>query len=200
LRVPRRPVRTASDAPVPVEQPLEFLKVAGFSVAAAVGYGIVHDQVTAHLCVEYFSVAHPPVFGTDDPFVLALGWGVLATWWVGLPLGIVLGLVARAGRPPRLAFATLRRPILTLLLAMGACALVAGLAGAALAANGTIDPARAYVPAIAPEKRVAFAADACAHLASYASALAGGVVVIGWAAARRRRDGLRSGPARAVRG
>jgi hypothetical protein len=29
-------------------------------------YGIVHDQVTARVCVEYFTVGHPPVFQTNS--------------------------------------------------------------------------------------------------------------------------------------
>ena len=66
---------------------MEFAKIVLLSVLAAVGYGIAHDSVTAHVCVEYFSVAHPPIFGgTHSPILLALGWGVIATWWVGLPL------------------------------------------------------------------------------------------------------------------
>ena len=64
-------------------------------------YGVAHDLVTAHLSVEYFTVAHPPI-GTDDPFLLALVWGVLATWWVGVLLGVPLAAAARLGRasPP----------------------------------------------------------------------------------------------------
>lgn len=57
----------------------EGAKIVFFCVLAAVVYGLLHDQVTAHLCVEYFSVAHPPVFHTGSPFLLALGWGVIAT-------------------------------------------------------------------------------------------------------------------------
>ena len=36
---------------------------------AAIGYGIVHDQITARVCVEYFSIGHPPIFPTDDPTI-----------------------------------------------------------------------------------------------------------------------------------
>ena len=68
---------------------MEFIKILFFSVVAAIFYGILHDQVTAHICVEYFSIAHPPVFTTNSPFLLALGWGIIATWWVGLPLGLL---------------------------------------------------------------------------------------------------------------
>ena len=39
----------------------EAIRIALFATLAAIVYGIVHDQVTAHLCVEYFTIAHPPV-------------------------------------------------------------------------------------------------------------------------------------------
>jgi len=35
-------------------------------IVAAVVYGVVHDQVTARVCVEYFTIGHPPVFDTAD--------------------------------------------------------------------------------------------------------------------------------------
>ena len=71
---------------------MESLKIILMAVAAAVLYGIMHDQITARVCVEYFTIGHPQlfVFPTDDPTLLGIGWGIVATWWVGLPLGIAL--------------------------------------------------------------------------------------------------------------
>ena len=43
---------------------MEPLKIIAFSVLAACVYGIAHDLVTTHVCIEYFTVAHPPVFPT----------------------------------------------------------------------------------------------------------------------------------------
>jgi hypothetical protein len=34
-------------------------------VLAAVVYGVLHDQVTARICVEYFTIGHLPIFGAD---------------------------------------------------------------------------------------------------------------------------------------
>jgi hypothetical protein len=76
---------------------MQFLRIVLLCVGAAVGYGEVHDQITAHLCVEYFSVAHPPIFHTDNPTLLAIGWGFIATWWVGMMLGVPLAAAARWG-------------------------------------------------------------------------------------------------------
>lgn len=166
---------------------MEFVKIVLFSVGAAIVYGILHDQVTAHLCVEYFTIAHPPVFPTQSPFWLAVGWGIIATWWVGLPLGIVLGAVARVGSRSKLTLADLRPFIVRLPLVMAACAIIAGALGAYLAATGRtpLDP---YWTALIPrDKQIAFAADSWAHLASYLSGVVGGLVVIGYALWRRVR-------------
>lgn len=164
---------------------MEFLKIVAFSVGAAIAYGIVHDQVTAHLCVEYFTVAHPPVFPTQSPFWLAIGWGIIATWWVGLPLGIILALVARAGPWPPLSLNDVRPLIFQLLITMALTALVAGIIGAVLAATGKLQLPQELAPLIPPAKHAAFMADAWAHLASYASGTLGGLIVIGYALWRR---------------
>lgn len=117
---------------------MKSVGIALMSVAAAVAYGVAHDQVTARVCVEYFTVGHPPVFGTDGPTLLGLGWGVLATWWAGLLLGVPLAVVARAGGRPKRSAASLVRPALWLLAVMAVCALGAGLVGWLLARAGVV--------------------------------------------------------------
>jgi len=37
-------------------------------------YDVLHDQVTAHVCVVDVSLAYPLVFLTISPFWLAIGW------------------------------------------------------------------------------------------------------------------------------
>lgn len=58
------------------------LRIVLYSILAAIGYGTCQDLVTAHIFVEYFTVAHPLIFPSDSPVVMALIWGVLATWWL----------------------------------------------------------------------------------------------------------------------
>jgi hypothetical protein len=146
---------------------------------AAIAYGIVHDQITAHLCVEYFTIAHAPIFPADSPLLLGLGWGIIATWWVGLSLGIALAVAARAGAAPKLGLADLRRPIVLLMAASALAALGAGLLGALLADSGVISLPAPWAALIAPHRQTAFAAAAWAHAASYASAGLGGLLIIG---------------------
>ena len=58
---------------------MESLKIVVGRVLAAILYGIVHDQFTARICVEYFTVFHLSIFQTHSPTLLAYGWGVIAT-------------------------------------------------------------------------------------------------------------------------
>jgi len=164
----------------------EFLKIIGLSVAAAVVYGIVHDQFTARICVEYFTVGHPPMFDTESPTLLAFGWGFIATWWVGVILGIPAAWLARVGAKPKLCAAQLLRPLAFLLAIMATGAATVGSIAYMLARNGTLfltDPLAQRLPTT---KHAAFLADCGAHLASYGIGLFGGVVLCCWIWRERR--------------
>ncbi len=148
-----------------------FFGIVLLSIGAAILYGLVHDQITAHLAVEYFSVYHPPVFGgLTDPFLLGLVWGVIATWWVGLLLGVPLAICARAfgGKIPPLTARDLLCPLGILLLCMAVCAFLAGTFGWI---DADIDP-----PARNPV-RPPLSAVQWAHNTSYLVGICGGFVL-----------------------
>ena len=110
--------------------------------------------------------------------MLGLGWGVLATWWVGVMLGVPLAAVARIGKRPKRSAASLVRPLFILMSVSAGCALAAGLIGAALATRGVVlllEPLASEVPS---ERHVAFLADLWAHNASYLAGFIGGGIVI----------------------
>lgn len=169
---------------------IETLRIIGFCILAAVGYGLVHDQVTARVCVEYFSIAHPPMLVTDSAFQLALVWGVVATWWVGLILGTGLAFAARAGSAPKEGLVSIWRRVLALMLWSGVFALMAGSAGALIEATAGMGMPVMWKPYIPPEKWTAFAFDAWAHSASYAGAALGGLWVIVQTYRRRFAKGI----------
>ena len=52
---------------------MQAIRIILLATLAAIAYGVVHDQVTARICVEYFTIGHPPVFRTTSPTLLALG-------------------------------------------------------------------------------------------------------------------------------
>lgn len=157
---------------------MQSLGIILMCIAAAVGYGIAHDQVTARVCVEYFTVGHPPVFMTNDPTLLGIGWGIIATWWVGLMLGVPLAVAARAGSQKKRSVTSLLAPVAGLLVIMAGCALVAGTIGWLLASRGAVFLVGPIAEKLPPEKHVAFLADLWAHSASYLVGFVGGAIVI----------------------
>lgn len=102
-------------------------------------YGILNDQITIRICAEYFTVFHPRIIDSDNITVIAMAWGIVATWWFGLSVGVILALISR--------FLTVHkidtiRPLLRLgcgLSLFAFCLSVfAGLIGYVFAANGII--------------------------------------------------------------
>jgi hypothetical protein len=156
---------------------MQFVAIILLCVVAAVAYGIIHDQITARICVEYFTIGHPPVFGTDDPTLLGLGWGILATWWVGLTLGVLLAMSSRLGAWPKLSASRLVRPLAIMLAIVGVLAVVAGAAGHVAATRRWVWLAEPLASRIPAHRHVAFLTDLWAHLASYIGASLGAVVL-----------------------
>src|ERR1700722_15584415 len=167
---------------------MQSLRIILICMVAAVLYGIVHDQFTAHICVEYFSVFHPPVFATESTTLLALGWGIIASWWMGF-LGVLLAFAARAGSRKKINARELVRPISKLLLAMGFLAAVAGLTGYLLVSSGAIAPPDFIGSRIPPARHARFMADWWAHNASYFSGFFGGILLCILTIRRRKTDG-----------
>lgn len=164
--------------------------IVGLCLAASVVYGVVHDQITAHICVEYFSKTHPHLIDSESPALLALAWGVVATWWVGLGLGLIIALSARAGRWPALDASEIVRPVLILLLTMAALATLAGFAGHHLWFEGKVS-IPGDVPLVVPEVRLArWTGVWFAHNASYDVGFVGGMVVATLTLLARRRRAL----------
>ena len=156
---------------------MESLKVVLLCVMAAVMYGILHDQVTARICVEYFTIGHPPLLRTDSPTLLAFAWGTVGTWWVGFALGIPAALVSRLGPWPKFDAAQLIRPIGYLQLSTAWISVLAGIAVYFLAKAGVIRLGGSLGLAISSDKHVAFLVDSAANLAAYAKGVVGGLVL-----------------------
>jgi hypothetical protein len=165
---------------------VEAGRVTAFSVAAAIVYGIIHDMITAHVCVEYFTIAHPLLLPTENPILLAMAWGVVATWWVGFLLGLSLSLAALVGPRP-LALRDLRPSIIWLMITAFLVAIAGGIVGAALGMLSQFPLTEPWNALLPREKWVPFAFDAWAHLASYLAAYMGGLLVVAMTVIRRRK-------------
>jgi hypothetical protein len=161
---------------------METIKIVALCIVAGAIYGVLHDQVTARVCLEYFTVFHPDIFHTQSATLLALGWGVLATWWVSLFLGIMLAIAARMGSRAKLTASHIFRPLLKLLAIMAIFALAAGIIGYFLQGLGM----EYYATAIPKQIRHTFYADLWAHEMSYLTGLIGGIIlcIIVWRSRR----------------
>lgn len=158
---------------------MQFAAIILQCIFAAIAYGVVHDQITTRVCLEYFTIAHPRLIESTSPTVLGLFWGVVATWWVGLLLGVPLAIAAQAGGWPKITWRNLQRSILCLLLVMACCALLAGVYIWLTTRNN--DPfhlADLTGSRIPPLMRSRFLSAWAAHLTSYGVGFAGGIALV----------------------
>lgn len=163
-------------------------------IGAAVAYGVCHDQVTARVCIEYFSVFHPTDvlpygMNPNSPTQQGFFWGVFATWWMGVFIGVPLSIIVRVGIAKPLSSRDLVLPVTVLLITMAVFALIAGLVGYYLSPDGsaTVSSFPAIANQIPPSNRRGFMADYLAHNTSYLVGGAGGVVLLLHAALVRWR-------------
>jgi hypothetical protein len=151
---------------------MEFAKIVLTCIVASIIYGVVHDQVTARICIQYFTVFHPPVFATQSPTLLGIGWGIIATWWAGAIIGIPLAMAARDGSRAKLSAKQVMPLVLRLMIVMALCACIFGTIGFFF---GAVPPDLAGELPL--EMRRRFLADWWAHSASYASGFLGGLTL-----------------------
>jgi hypothetical protein len=171
---------------------IEFAKIVLLGLIAAIGFGVVHDQVTARVCVEYFTIGHPPIFGTRSPTLLALGWGFVGTWRQGLVLAVVTAIFARLGARPPLSARRLLPPLAVLLLGVAVSSLTFGIVGYCLVAGGAIAVDGSLVWGVPPSSHARFVADLWAHRAAYLASYFGTVVLWGWIVRKRQRLAART--------
>lgn len=90
-------------------------------------YGILHDQLTYTISPEYYTkfkfyqlglmdLGNEAIFPTPRLQVSAVG--IMATWWMGLPIGLILGLVGLIHKDSKQMFlATIKAIIVTVVIA-----------------------------------------------------------------------------------
>lgn len=104
------------------------------SIIIAGIYGIIHDQITYSISPEYFTKFkyrqfgfEPLWFGGDRQTVAIIGF--LATWWMGLIIGGILGLIALIFPDHKTMEKALRKTILLVFCIAIICSLIGGLYG-----------------------------------------------------------------------
>ena len=99
------------------------------SLAPAIGglYGVIHDQLTYTISPEYYTKFKFYQFGLLDignkaifpnPRVEVSIVGFLATWWMGLPIGLILGLVGLIHKDSKqMLVVTMKAIVITIIIA-----------------------------------------------------------------------------------
>lgn len=179
---------------------IEGTKIVLGSISAAVLYGISQDQITARICLEYFSKSfHKKMIdkfdgplelwikgileNTNSPTIYGLIWGTIATWWFGALLGIPLAISCRFGSWPKLNLKDMVKPIAYVLGMIAVSSFCAGTYGLTKCKNDS-----SYVKKFGPllsdvsaEHKIGFIVNAYAHHMAYASGALGGLGCIGYA-------------------
>lgn len=163
---------------------LESLRCAAIGSLIAAMYGIIHDQVTYTLSVEYFTKLKFHQFHYAD-----LGWGprgfagavgLLATWWVGFIAGWFLG---RLGTK-RLAQVEARRAVGRGFALIFGCGLIGGTSGWCIGRATTMNSIPPHWAPVLRQFEIDHAADfitvAHIHNGGYAGALVGFVIAALW--------------------
>jgi energy-coupling factor transporter transmembrane protein EcfT len=167
----------------------QSLAIIGLSIGACVLYGVVHDLVATQICLVYFTAFYPlPPVLLESRILLGCVLGVASTWWVGLILGALVALFARAGRLPKLDWRKLLRPFAALLVIASVGAAVSGIVAYFLAEYDVLrlqDPMTFLIPR---EHESGFWTVGFMNLAGYAIVFVGGIVILIWIRVWRRRQ------------
>jgi hypothetical protein len=159
-------------------------------------YGSLHDQLTYTISPEYYTKFKFYQFGLAEsgseailpnPRIAVSVVGLLATWWMGIPIGIILGLVGLIHRDWRTMFSvTFKAFILAIVVAF-----VTGLVGLLyghvyLADKSRIELANWYIP----DNLVDFGSFikvGSMHNFSYAGGLTGLIAGVSYTIIQRRK-------------
>jgi hypothetical protein len=178
---------------------IESLKIFVFVAVAVIGYGIVHDQFTARICVEYFTVAHEPkIVDSQSPTIVGLAWGVYSTWRVGVVFGFASATLARLSHWPKISFGQLIKPVSYLVFAIAAASLLTGSVSYVMAEYDLISLGSPMASAIEETDHSRFLSNRWSHRAAHAVGLLGGSMLCAGIWIFRKRQSERLAAAIAV--
>ena len=168
---------------------VRFTLIVLLGTVGAILYGVIHDQITVRICPEYFTIWHPQITVSTNPQVVALLWGVVATWWMGVLLGLLLAMAALLGPWPAASLRSVLIAILSVAAMSAFCAFVAGLATWQLQLRSPLSVAGDLIYRLGDDTVRRFTIDLAVHNVSYsASAIFTLVAALVLFAKRKPRD------------
>ena len=115
-----------------------YLQFIVLAIVAAALFGALHDHISYSVSPEYYTRFKFLQFHLLDPAIperlRAAGVGVLASWWMGIPLGVLTGAAGFLHRDPR----QMRRALLWSLPFVVAVTLAFALGGLAFGVMRTV--------------------------------------------------------------
>lgn len=80
---------------------LQAIFVSSLVFLIGISYGILNDMLACRTNLEYFTMGHQPdqhggVVASNSKNLNAVTWGIVATWDIALPAGILFGIAALA--------------------------------------------------------------------------------------------------------
>ncbi len=145
-------------------------------MAAAMLFGVVHNQFSARISTEYFTLGHRKLINSTSPTLMGIAWGIHPNWWVGMSLGVLFSAAGRAGKWPRRNARSFIKPLLFLFLASAIGSATAGILGYHLANAGVLDLYEPLYSEVPPEAHAAYISALWMHTASYTVASMGGLI------------------------
>lgn len=172
---------------------MQALKIVFASVAAAILYGIVHEEITSWLSVEYFTLDHERWPTLPSPALSGLAWGAA----LGLAVGVLVALAARVGARAKLELPDVRVSIAVFFVALFLLALMALAMGWAGAVGEKFHPPAEIQSELTRERWRHFVAAEWAHSATFGFGALGGLALCAHVMLVRRRRARGIGVARA---
>lgn len=146
-------------------------------VASSILFGVLHNQVSARVSSEYFTIGHRALIHSTSPTLMGIAWGINSTWWVGLILGVLLALTGRAGGRPRRTAGSFVKPLFFLFVFCGFAAVAMGTVAFRLSASGSLPFLKGMSFAVPAGKQAGYMAALWMHSTSYTAAAMGGLVI-----------------------
>ncbi len=122
---------------------MNFIKCFLLVFFGVIIFSILHDLITANICLEYFTKAHVKVISSENPFILALFWGVFASWWLALPIAFSIAMIIHHKKS--VSFIWLRKKIITNLSGLFLLCVFVGIIGFTLSKFEIIRPSENFL-------------------------------------------------------
>lgn len=169
-----------------------FIAIIILSPLIASVYGIIHDQLTYILSPEYYihfkfiQIGLGPAHTTYEPEsmrLLVTLVGIMATWWMGLPIGVLLGIAGLYLPDGKMMFRTFLRAISIVLFVTIVLGFIGYLYGLLFLAGTDPDW---YIPEVVSDRK-AFIAVGSMHNFSYAGGVMGTITGVVYIVVQGRR-------------